>query len=80
MQVIRTSDRKTWEGEAALEELLNVLPKGRLISWMFEVPLVRPFVGKFYRWFARNRYRLGCGEHCAVKPASAAARNEVHRR
>jgi predicted DCC family thiol-disulfide oxidoreductase YuxK len=26
-------------------------------------------VDRFYRWFARNRYRLGCGEHCAVRPA-----------
>ena len=79
MHVIRASDRKTWEGAAALEELLDVLPKGRLISWMFEVPLVRPLVEKFYRWFARNRYRLGCGEHCAVKPASATTRrDEVH--
>lgn len=80
MQVIRATDGKTWEGAAALEELLNVLPKGRLISWMFEVPLVRPLVGRFYRWFARNRYRLGCGEHCAVKPASATTRDEVHRK
>jgi predicted DCC family thiol-disulfide oxidoreductase YuxK len=81
MQVIRTSDGKTWEGAAALEELLDVLPKGRLISWMFEVPLVRPLVGSFYRWFARNRYRLGCGEHCAVRPASGTTRrDEVHRK
>jgi predicted DCC family thiol-disulfide oxidoreductase YuxK len=80
MQVIRASDGKTWEGAAALEELLNVLPKGRSISWLFGVPLVRPLVERFYRWFARNRYRLGCGEHCAVKPASATTRNEVHRK
>jgi predicted DCC family thiol-disulfide oxidoreductase YuxK len=79
MQVIRTRDGKTWEGAAALEELIDVLPKGRLISWMFEVPLVRPLVGKFYRWFARNRYRLGCGEHCAVRPASSTTRrDEAH--
>jgi predicted DCC family thiol-disulfide oxidoreductase YuxK len=76
MQVIRASDGKTWEGAAGLEELLYVLPKGRLISWMFEVPLVRPLVEKFYRWFARNRYRLGCGEHCAVKPVSATPRRD----
>jgi len=81
MQVIRASDGKTWEGAAALEELLDVLPKGRLISWMFAVPLVRPLVGKFYRWFARNRYRLGCGEHCAASPASPTTRrDEVHRK
>ena len=23
---------------------------------------------RFYRWFARNRYRLGCGEHCQFRP------------
>ena len=81
MQVIRASDGKTWEGAAALEELLNVLPKGGLISWLFEVPLVRPLIGRFYRWFARNRYRLGCGEHCAVRPASATIRREeAHRK
>lgn len=78
MQVVRASDGKTWEGAAALEELLDVLPKGRLISWMFEIPFVRPLVERFYRWFARNRYRLGCGEHCAVKPASATTRTEEH--
>ena len=66
MQVIRTRDGRTWQAAAALEELLNVLPKGRLISWLFRIPFVRPLVDRFYRWFARNRYRMGCGEHCAV--------------
>jgi predicted DCC family thiol-disulfide oxidoreductase YuxK len=28
---------------------------------------VRPLAEKFYRWFARNRYRLGCGEHCQLR-------------
>jgi predicted DCC family thiol-disulfide oxidoreductase YuxK len=66
LQVVRTGDGKTWQGAAALEELLKVLPKGRLISWLFEIPLVRPLADLFYRWFARNRYRFGCGEHCKV--------------
>jgi predicted DCC family thiol-disulfide oxidoreductase YuxK len=67
MQVVRTRDGKTWQAAAALEELLTVLPRGKLISWTFKIPLVRPLVDRFYRWFARNRYRLGCGEHCAVR-------------
>ena len=67
IQVVRDQDGKTWQGAAALEELLNVLPKGRLISWLFRIPLVRPLVDKFYRWFARNRYKLGCGDHCAPR-------------
>jgi predicted DCC family thiol-disulfide oxidoreductase YuxK len=68
VQVIRTSDGRTWQAAAALEELLKVLPKGRLFSWLFKIPLMRPFVDRLYRWFARNRYRMGCGEHCAVRP------------
>jgi predicted DCC family thiol-disulfide oxidoreductase YuxK len=69
VQVVRTRDGKTWQAAAALEELLKILPKGRLISWLFKIPLVRPLVDLFYRWFARNRYRFGCGEHCQVREA-----------
>jgi predicted DCC family thiol-disulfide oxidoreductase YuxK len=76
MQVVRASDGKTWQGADALEELLDVLPKGRLVSWLFEVPFVRPLTGRLYRWFARNRYRLGCGEHCAARPARVSYRDD----
>jgi predicted DCC family thiol-disulfide oxidoreductase YuxK len=69
VQVIRTRDGKTWQAATALEELFKVLPKGRLVSWLFKIPFVRPLVDRFYRWFARNRYKLGCGEHCAVREA-----------
>ncbi|HEY0811563.1 MAG TPA: DUF393 domain-containing protein [Longimicrobiales bacterium] len=55
---------KTWQGAEAIEQLLIVLPRGKLIAWVFRVPFVRVLADKFYRWFARNRYRLGCGEHC----------------
>ena len=65
VQVIRTSDGQTWQAAQALEELLKVLPKGRLVSWLFKIPFARPLADKFYGWFARNRYRMGCGEHCA---------------
>ena len=67
VQVIRTSDGKTWQAAAALEELLKVLPKGRMISWLFRIPFVRPLADGLYRWFARNRYKLGCSVHCAVR-------------
>ena len=70
VQVIRNGDGKTWQAAAALEELLEIMPKGRLISWLFKIPFVRPIVDRFYRWFARNRYRMGCGDHCAVRPAA----------
>jgi predicted DCC family thiol-disulfide oxidoreductase YuxK len=64
IQLVRADDRKTWQGAAAIEEILNILPRGKRVAWMFRIPLVRPFAERFYRWFARNRYRLGCGDHC----------------
>ena len=69
VQVIRNSDGKTWQAAAAIEQLLKVMPKGRLISWLFKVPFARPLADRFYRWFARNRYRMGCGEHCRIREA-----------
>jgi predicted DCC family thiol-disulfide oxidoreductase YuxK len=68
IQVVRTSDGKTWQAAGALEELLTVLPKGRLISWLFKIPFARPIADRFYKWFARNRSHFGCGEHCQVRP------------
>jgi predicted DCC family thiol-disulfide oxidoreductase YuxK len=63
LQVIRTADNRTWQGAAAVEQLLDVLPKGRFISWIFSIPFGRPLAEKLYRAFARNRYRLGCRLH-----------------
>lgn len=63
LQVIRRADNRTWQGAAAVEQLLDVLPKGRLVSWMFSMPFARPLAEKLYRTFARNRYRLGCKLH-----------------
>lgn len=68
MQVVRASDGRTWAGAAAVEQLLDVLPRGRWLAWIFRVPFVRGLADRFYRWFARNRYQLGCGEHCRTHP------------
>lgn len=67
LQVV-AADGTTWQGAAAIEQLLDVLPRGRLISWVFKVPFARTIADRFYRWFARNRYRLGCGAHCQSRP------------
>ena len=68
LQVVRVSDGRTWQGAAALEQLLDVLPRGRWVSWLFALPFARPVAEKLYRWFARNRYRMGCGKHCRAHP------------
>lgn len=70
LQVVRISDGTTWQGAAALEQLLDVLPRGRWVSWLFALPFARPIAEKLYRWFARNRYRMGCGKHCRAHPRS----------
>jgi predicted DCC family thiol-disulfide oxidoreductase YuxK len=67
VQLIRLSDSKTWQGAAAMEELLNALPKGTLVSWLFHIPFVRGIAERFYRAFAQNRYRLGCEDHCRTE-------------
>ena len=58
---------RTWQGAAAVERIIDVMPKGGLITWIFSIPFVRPLAERFYRWFARNRYKLGCGEHCTYR-------------
>ena len=63
IQVISRGDGRTWQGAAAIEQLLDVLPKGRLMAWIFSVPFARPVAEKLYRSFARNRHRLGCRVH-----------------
>ena len=65
----------TWQGAGAIEQLLKILPKGKAIAWLFTVPFVRVLADRFYRWFARNRYRLGCGEHCQSRPLDVAFRD-----
>ncbi|CAN5819691.1 hypothetical protein BH11GEM2_BH11GEM2_05450 [soil metagenome] len=62
------ADGTTWQGSAAIEQLLTALPRGGWIAWVFRIPFVRPLADRFYRWFARNRYRLGCGAHCQSRP------------
>lgn len=58
----------TWQGAAAIEQLLNILPAGALAAWIFKIPFARPIADRAYRWFARNRHHFGCGEHCQVRP------------
>lgn len=64
LQLIENRSGTTWQGAAALEQIVDVLPKGTLVTWVFSIPFVRPLAEEFYRWFAKNRYRIVCGEHC----------------
>ena len=58
---------QTWSGAAAIEQLLEILPRGKFISWIFKLPFARRLADRFYKWFARNRYKLGCGQHCQLR-------------
>ena len=57
---------RTWEGAAAVEQLLRVLPGGGALRWVFAVPGGRALADRLYRWVARNRRQLGC----AIPPSS----------
>lgn len=63
VQVIRAADGKTWQGAEALERIIDLIPRGRFVGWVFSVPFMRPLAEKVYRWFARNRYQFGCDTH-----------------
>jgi predicted DCC family thiol-disulfide oxidoreductase YuxK len=64
---------ETWQGAAAIEKLLDILPRGGWIAWIFRIPFARAVADRCYRWFARNRYHLGCGEHCPTGRSSSTA-------
>jgi predicted DCC family thiol-disulfide oxidoreductase YuxK len=55
---------EVWTGARAVERLVPLLRGGRVPALIFRLPLVRPLADRVYRWIARNRHRLGCGEHC----------------
>jgi predicted DCC family thiol-disulfide oxidoreductase YuxK len=68
IQLVEIGSGRTWQGAEAIEQLLGMLPRGSLIGWIFRIPYMGRVMDRFYRWFARNRYRLGCGEHCQFRP------------
>jgi len=67
MQLVGPGGR-TWQGAEAIEQLLDILPYGKMLGWVFSIPYFGRAFARFYRWFARNRYRFGCGEHCQLRP------------
>ena len=75
LQLVEEGGR-TWQGAAAIERILDLLPRGRWITWVFSLPFARPLAERFYRGFARNRYRLGCGAHCRYRPHGEGPRAE----
>lgn len=67
MQLVGPGGR-TWQGAEAIEQLLDILPYGGLLGWVFSIPFFGGGFARFYRWFARNRYKFGCGQHCQLRP------------
>lgn len=59
---------RTWQGAEAVRQTLHILPGGIVFAWVFRLPFVPERADRFYRWFARNRYKLGCGKHCQYRP------------
>lgn len=55
-----------WEGADAVEKIFSLIPRTRVLAWLFRIPLVRPIARRAYRLFARNRALFGCGDHCPI--------------
>ena len=73
LQVVRASDGWTWEGAAAVEEIIKALRAGWVVSWLFRLPFARQLAQRGYRWFADHRGENGCGDDCRVHTISPAA-------
>jgi predicted DCC family thiol-disulfide oxidoreductase YuxK len=58
-------DGRVWEGAAAIERALALLPFAVSLAWLFRLPLVSGFADLVYRAAARHRMRFQCGAHCA---------------
>jgi predicted DCC family thiol-disulfide oxidoreductase YuxK len=67
------ADGRTWSGAAAARQLLRIVPFGWLLGWLWGLPTFGALADRGYRIFARNRYRFGCGEHCAIAPPATHA-------
>ncbi|HEY7899092.1 MAG TPA: DUF393 domain-containing protein [Gemmatimonadaceae bacterium] len=73
LQLVRNSDKRTWQGAMAVEEILRRLRGGWLVVWVFSVPFGRRLADRLYRWFADHRHVAGCGERCSVQVPSLTA-------
>ncbi|MDE0394550.1 MAG: DUF393 domain-containing protein [Gammaproteobacteria bacterium] len=58
-----------YEGARAVEEVLRLLPAGRIPGLLFSLPGSRLLAGRVYGWIARNRRSLGCPAHCPRRGA-----------
>lgn len=73
LQLVRNSDKRTWQGAMAVEEILKRLRAGWVVLWVFSVPFGRRLADRLYRWLADHRHVAGCGEHCSVQVPSLTA-------
>lgn len=64
-------DGRVTRGPAAVERLLRLLPHGRPLALLFHLPFAGAVAARVYAAVARNRHRLGCGEHCGARPGGA---------
>jgi predicted DCC family thiol-disulfide oxidoreductase YuxK len=63
-------DSTRWQGAEAIDKILSLVPRGALLRWPLHLPFAPRAADRFYKWFARNRYRFGCGEHCEFRPGA----------
>ncbi len=61
-----TPEGTRFQGARAAEEILRLLPGWRAAHPLFRIPGVRTLARWVYARVARNRHRLGCGEHCTI--------------
>lgn len=53
-------DGRVFAGGRAVPEILRLLPRGRLLVWLWWIPGVTWLSERAYAWVAARRHRLGC--------------------
>jgi predicted DCC family thiol-disulfide oxidoreductase YuxK len=56
-------------GARALPHILPLLPGGRLLASLLQLPGAPSLADKVYAWIAARRHRLGCSPTCRTNPS-----------
>ncbi|KPK63921.1 MAG: hypothetical protein AMS21_06470 [Gemmatimonas sp. SG8_38_2] len=59
-----------WRGAAATREIVRLLPRIRLLAWLFHLPGAMLIAERVYRSVAKRRHRFGCNSSACRRGAA----------
>ena len=58
-----------WRGAAATREIVRLLPRIRLMAWLFRLPGAMSIAERAYRSIAKRRHHFGCNSSACRRGA-----------